>query len=77
MIENVLSAKQQDGNAFNAAANVAKEMLDDAGSAHLEKKGKQQVHNPLSPNSKAPEAASCRNNTKRSHNAEESTELKF
>ena len=41
VIENVFFAEQQYEGDFNAAANVASEMLDDARRAHHEKKGKQ------------------------------------
>ena len=70
VIDNVFRGEQRDEGDFNAAANVAREMLDDVGRAHLEKKGKQRVYKPVGPKLKVPEPASCRSNTKRSHNAE-------
>ena len=46
--------------------------LDDAGRAHVEKKGKQRVQKPVIPKSRVPQPSSCRSNTKRSHNAKQS-----
>ena len=54
--------EQQHEGDFDAAADIAREMLDDEGRARLEKKGKQRVHKPLSPRSKAPAPPSHKSN---------------
>ena len=53
VMDNVMCAEQQHEGDFDAAAHIARQMLDDEGRARLEKKGKQRVHKPLSPKSKA------------------------
>ena len=54
VIEDVMCAEQQHEGYFHAAADIAREILDDEGRARLGKKGRQRVHRPLSPKSKAP-----------------------